>query len=88
MHDRERIPKTIVEKYQDTIVFMVDIDQCLMETIEPSTIWIMPMGYEVDEKILEPHAQHLLRKLVDPLQERFGTYVEKSLKLHKKLKKP
>lgn len=38
MHDRERIPKAIVEKYQDTIFFMVDTDQYLMEVIKPRTV--------------------------------------------------
>lgn len=56
MHDRERIPKSIVEKYQDTIFFMVDIYQCLMEVVEPHIIQIIPMGYEVGEQILELYA--------------------------------
>ncbi|XP_059067460.1 uncharacterized protein LOC131030201 [Cryptomeria japonica] len=46
------------------------------------------MGYEVEERIIELYAQHLLRKLVDAIEERFGTYVEKSLDLHAKFKKP
>lgn len=82
MHDREMIPKFIVEKYQDSICFMVDINQCLMEAVEPQTIWIMLMGYEVEEKILELYAHHMLSQLVDPNEERFGTYKEKILKLH------
>lgn len=82
MHEREMIPKSIVDKHQDTIYFMVDIDQCLMEVVEIRTSWILPMGYEVEEKILELYAQHLLSKLVDPNELRFVTYKEKSLKLH------
>lgn len=38
MHDRERIPKIIVKKYKDTICFMVDTDQCLMEEVEPRKV--------------------------------------------------
>lgn len=34
MHEREWIPKSIMDKYQDTIYFMVDMDQCLMEAVE------------------------------------------------------
>jgi len=49
MQSRERIPKSVGEKYKDTICFMVETDQCLMEEVEPRTIWIMPMGYEFDE---------------------------------------
>lgn len=49
---------------------------------------IIPMGYEVDEEILELYAQHLLSKPIDPSEERFGTFTEKDLKLHKEFKKP
>jgi len=55
MQARERIPQSLVEKYKDTICFMVETDQCLMEAVEPRTVWIMPMGYEVDEQIVELH---------------------------------
>lgn len=40
------------------------------------------MGYEVEEQILEVYDQHLLSQLVDPNEERFKTYKEKSLNLH------
>lgn len=88
MQARERIPTSIMEKYKDTIFFMVDIDQCLMEAAEPKTIWIMPMGYEVEERILELYVQHLLSKPLDPFEERFGTYAEKNMQFHEQLKKP
>lgn len=87
MQRREIIPKEIVEKYGDTICFMVDTNQCLMEAIEPRTSWILPMGYEVEVHILDAYAQYLLRKLVDNSKERFSTYKEKSLSLHSKFKK-
>lgn len=76
MQRKERIPKEIVEKYQDTIFFMVDTDQCLMEAIESRTSWIMPMVYEVEGHSLVVYAQHLLRKPMDKFKERFGTYKE------------
>lgn len=67
---------------------MGDTDQCLMEVVEPKTVWIMPMGYEVDEKILNMYAQHLLSNPKDTTVERFGTYEELSMKLHVELRKP
>lgn len=79
MQVRERIPKSVVEKYQDTICFMVEIDQCLMEVVETRTAQIMPMGYEVEEQILEMYSQHLLSKSVDTSEERFDTFFEKDL---------
>lgn len=61
---------------------MVDIDQCLVEALEPRIVWMMPKGYEVDAEILEIYAQHLLCKLIDASKERFGTSTEKDLQLH------
>lgn len=77
MHSRERIATSIVEKYKDTIYFMVDIDQCHMEVVDPRTIWIISMGYEVEEKKLKMYAKNLLTMPLDLVEERFGTYEEK-----------
>lgn len=44
---------------------MVDTDQCLMKVVEPMTIWIMPIGYEVSGYILDAYSQHFLIKSVD-----------------------
>lgn len=88
MQSKESIPKDIIEKYENTIYFMVDKDQCHMEAIEPRTIWIMPMGYKVDGNILDTYAQHLLSKLVDEKEERLDTFKEKDLDLHKKFIEP
>lgn len=60
MKRREIIPKEIVEKYEKTICFMVDKDQCLMEAVVPRTMWIIPMGYEIDAATLDVYAQHML----------------------------
>lgn len=88
MYAREKIPKKIVDKYQSTICFMVDTNQCLIEVGERRIVWIIPMGYEVEEKIIDFYAQNILRQLIDPSKEIFGTYVEKDLKLHYEFKKP
>ena len=48
MHQRERLPSPIVEKYKDTICFMVDSNTCQMEIVELRTSWVMPMGYDVE----------------------------------------
>lgn len=56
-----------------------------MEEVEPKTVWILLMGYQVDEITLDTYAQYLLSKLVDEKEERFGTFKEKDLILHKYL---
>lgn len=87
MQSREIIPKEIVEKYEDTIFFMVDTNQCLLEVVEKRNSWIMPMEYEVEGHVLDAYSQHLLRKLVDKFEEMFVNYNAKSLDLHSKFKK-
>ena len=56
MQKRFRIPKKIVEKYKETICFMVETDCTCMEVVEPRTKWIHPLGYEVEEYVLEGYA--------------------------------
>lgn len=74
MKQRVRIPREIVIKYENSICFMVNKDECLMEAIEPWMSLIMLMVYEVDAQNLETYAQHLLNALVDSNDARFGTY--------------
>lgn len=88
MKSGERILKEIVEKYEKTICFMVDKDQCLMEAVEPRIVWILPMGYEVDAATLDAYAQHMMSQSVDEKEERFGTFKEKDLELHKQFTAP
>ncbi|XP_059070961.1 uncharacterized protein LOC131862125 [Cryptomeria japonica] len=87
MKNGSQIPKSIVEKYKDTICFMIDKDECMMEVVQPRTIWIMPMGYEVEETTLDAYAQHLLQALVDEKEEKFCTAKEKGLKVHQEQRK-
>lgn len=56
MQMRYKISESIVEKYKDTICFMVEIDTTCMEVVEPRTKWIHPLGYEVEEHVLESYA--------------------------------
>lgn len=46
------------------------------------------MGYEVDAQIIERYAKHLLSKLVDTQEPKFGTFKEKDMELHKKFTQP
>lgn len=48
MKKRERKPKHIIDKYSTDICFMVKKDETLMEAMQPRTIWVIQMGYEVD----------------------------------------
>ncbi|XP_059076730.1 uncharacterized protein LOC131875992 [Cryptomeria japonica] len=59
-----------------------------METVDPRTTWVVPMGYEVEEDLVVGHAKYLLAQLIDTTIERFGTYKEKYLLVHSELRKP
>lgn len=76
MQRRYRIPISIVEKYKDSISFMVEIDITCMEVVESRTKWIQPLGYKVEEHIIEAYAQFLLSALKDPNEPRWGSYEE------------
>lgn len=78
MHKREIIPSGIVRKYKDNICFLVDIDCCIIQAIQPRNFWVSPMGYEVVVDLVKIHVNMLLSKLVDSKAKRFGTCEEAS----------
>lgn len=86
MQMRYRIPESIVEKYKHTICFMVETDTTCMEAVEPRNKWIHPLGYEVEEQVLEAYVQVLLSSPKDPNEPRWGTYEEKTREVDAKLK--
>lgn len=88
MKQRVRIPKEIVNKYEGTICFMVNKDECFMEAAKPRMVLILPMCYKVDVGTIDAYAHHLLNAPVDSKEERFGTYKEKSMELHTKFTEP
>lgn len=45
-----------MEKYKDSICFMLETNITCMEVVEPRTKWIHPLGYEMEEHILEAYA--------------------------------
>lgn len=57
---------------------MVETNITCMDAIEPKTKWIHPLGYEVEEHILEAYVQVILLVPKDPNEPRWGTYEEKT----------
>lgn len=68
--------REMVEKYKDDTTFVFIINKCFMEAIVPKKNWIPPIGYEVNEEMIEGTTQVLLMSLVDETQEWFGTTAE------------
>lgn len=48
MKTRERLPQSIIDKYQKEICFVIKKDEIWMEAILPRTVWVTEMGYEAD----------------------------------------
>ncbi|XP_059077885.1 uncharacterized protein LOC131876484 [Cryptomeria japonica] len=59
-----------------------------MEAVEPWTVWIMSIGYEVDAGTLDAYAQNLLNGSVDSKEERVKNCKEKSMELNNKFIEP
>lgn len=72
MRARERLPQSIVDKYDKEINFEIKRDETWMEEVIPRTIWVTEMGYEVDLNILETYAKTLLEAPREPTEENFG----------------
>lgn len=73
MKQRQRIPCEIVERYKDTICFMVEIDSTCFEDMEPRVKWCLPMGYKVSTEILVPYVEFIFTAKKYPNEERWGT---------------
>lgn len=82
MKARHRIPSEIVKKYEKDICFMVGTDTTCFEAVDPRTKWCLPMGYEVVADILTNMVEHVLAAPIDPSEERWGTYADKSSQVH------
>lgn len=80
MKKRDRIPKHIVDKYSTDICFMVKKDETLMEEVQPRTIWVTEMGYEVDAPILDLYSKMIIDASVDEKEKNFGTAKQRNLK--------
>jgi hypothetical protein len=74
-----------LEKYKDTIYFMVEIDSTCFEVVEPKVKWCPPMGYNVSNELLVSYIEFILPVEKDPNEERWGTYEQKSHKVREEL---
>lgn len=73
---RFRIPENCVEKYRDSITFLVDTDNCFMEAMMPQNFRLTNLGYEISAEECMLYAKELLKCQVDLTEDKFGTYKE------------
>lgn len=79
---KERIPKKVVEKYKNDIIFHVFSNECMIEVVEPWTAWIQPLGYEIIKFEAKGYVQVLLKSPKATCEPRMDTYLEKSMEVH------
>lgn len=70
---RERLPQSIVDKYDKEIYFVIKKDETWMEVVLPRTIWVTEMGYAIDINIIETYAKALLDAPREPIEQVFGS---------------
>lgn len=89
MKKRTRLSQKIVDKYKDDICFVIKKDEIWMEAVIPRTIWVIEMGYETDDHIVENYAKALLEAPNEPKEEVFGgaETIEKQIQSKKRVKK-
>lgn len=73
MKTRERLPQSVVHKYDKEIYFVIKKDETWMEVVLPRTIWVTEMGYEADVNIIETYAKALLEAPREPIENVFGS---------------
>lgn len=71
---KEIILKKVVEKYKGGIIFMLSKDYYIMEVVEPRTVWIPEMRYEVVEDVTIVLVDHIISNPRYTSKERYGTY--------------
>lgn len=70
------------------MISYVSSDECMIEVVEPQSIWILPLGNEIIEDEAEGYVQMLVEIPKDSNKPRIGIYAEKSMEVHLKHKKP
>lgn len=70
MNERKIIPRSVVKRYIKDLKFLVSTDFCIMESIEPRTIWVTKLDYEVSKAKSIGYAKVLLSSPKDPSKPR------------------
>ena len=73
MNNRFRIPKKLVEDYQDDLCFMVNSDKLYIHAVKPRISWVKPLRYEVNIDETKDIIEALINEPVDPKASYFGT---------------
>lgn len=76
MQRKFRIPRKLVEDYEQDIYFMVDYDKVYIQVVKPRVAWVKHLEYEVNIDGTKDIIEALLNECVDPKEILFSTYEE------------
>ena len=88
MQSRFRIPKKLVDDYEQDIYFLVDYDKVHIQVVRPRVAWVRPLFYEVNIDDTKDIIEALVNELVDPKAPYFGIYEEAKTKISLEIKIP
>ena len=71
---RLRIPISLVEKHENYVCFLVDIDYTYIQASIPRIKWLRPLGYEINIDEASIAITALLAEEIDKSAPHFGTY--------------
>ena len=74
MKQRLRIPISLVEKYYNDILFLVDINYTYIQIVVLRVRWLKPLGYEINIDEASTTIITLLVEEVDKAAKLFGNY--------------
>ena len=66
MHSMFRIPKQLVDDYEQNICFLVGCDKVHIQVVRPRIAWVKPLEYEVNIDETRDIIEDLINELVDP----------------------
>ncbi len=69
-----RIPRKLVEDYEQDNYFMVDCDKVYIQVVRPRVACVKPLEYEVNIDDTKDIIEALLNEPMDPKAPYFGTY--------------
>ena len=68
-----RIPPSMVKKFQDDILFMVDKNFTYIEVVDPRMLYVEPLNYEIKDAKNEGYVKTILKSNNNEKLNRFET---------------
>ena len=88
MNNRFMIPQKFVENYRDDVCFMVDYENVYIQAIKPRTVWVKPLGYEVNIDETNDIIEALINEPINSKATYFGKYEEVKARIEMEIKLP